>query len=284
MKYCIDFYGEYDLPILNEVAEININISKLAHKEDLVEFCKIHNKQKINLCIEAYDENPDLIYFAFDFQKEHNEFNIGIRLPFYEERVYNDLKKLYPDMKIFFKSGVNDWEILHGFLQLGITDIYIIEKLGFEIEDVAKIVHQNGVKVRAFPNIAQGTWNTTPGILKFWIRPEDIDTYDNYIDICEFFYERYDQQITYYSIYNITGKWYGDLNEIIMGLDTSIDSRRLLPNFVTRRLNCGRKCLKGSGCNMCNILAELSKTLEEKALIFENTKEEEKKERTIANG
>ena len=38
MKYCIDFYGEYDLPILNEVAEININISKLAHKEDLVEF------------------------------------------------------------------------------------------------------------------------------------------------------------------------------------------------------------------------------------------------------
>ena len=31
MKYCIDFYGEYDLPILNEVAEININISKLQY-------------------------------------------------------------------------------------------------------------------------------------------------------------------------------------------------------------------------------------------------------------
>lgn len=282
MKYCIDFYGEYNLPLLESIDEININISKLAHPEDLVEFCDIHNKQRINLCIEDYTDKPDLVYFAFDFQRDHQEFNVGIRLPYYEERIYEELKKTYPEMKIFFKTGVNDWELLQGFLKLGVTDLYIVENLGFELDAVAEIAHKVGVQTRVFPNIAQASWKTTDDMVKFWIRPEDIEFYEDFVDICEFFYERPDQQLVYYDIYAIDGKWNGDLSEIIIGLEKHIDSRRLLPTFAIRRPHCDRRCMKGGPCALCFAMEQLSYTLEEKDLIIEN--EKEKKERTIANG
>ena len=279
MKYCIDFYGEYDLPILDTIDEINIDISKLAHIEDLAEFCDIHEKQRINLCIEAYDKNPDLIYYAFDFQRDHQEYNVGIRLPYYDEKIFAELGAKYPSMKVFFKTGVDNWELLHGILALGVTDMYIVEDLGFSLDVIAEILHAAGVQVRVFPNVAQSAWSTTPGRIKFWIRPEDVESYEDYVDVFEFFYERYDQQLVYYDIYAVDGKWNGDLSEIIIVLNEKIDSRRLLPTFVTRRTHCGRRCLKGGNCEMCKIMVELSKTLEEKDLIVE--KEEKQEERTL---
>ena len=38
---------------------------------------------------------------------------------------------------------------------LGVSDIYLVEQMMFEIKDASLAAHKAGVKVRTFPNIAQ---------------------------------------------------------------------------------------------------------------------------------
>lgn len=272
MKYCIDFYGDRNLDILDEVDEINIDISKIKDLNDLGEFCELHKNQRINLCIEDYDIaiEKNLFYFAFDFQQEKRGiYNIVIRLPYLNKIKYNELIEKYPMMRIFFRYGVNDWDTLWNFLDYHVTDVYIIEGLGFELDKISPIVHGKGAQVRVYPNVAASSWGKCPGLLTFWIRPEDTKHYEDYIDIYEFVYERYDQQKVYYDIYAKDKKWYGDLSEIIIGLEDPINSTCLLPRFAEKRIRCGRQCIKGGNCQMCDVILKLSKSLQEKDLKIE---------------
>ena len=79
--------------------------------------------------------------------------------------------------------------------------MYIAEMMGFELEYIIKKTKELGVQIRVFPNVAQAARKNTSGLLKFWIRPEDIDFYSQYIDVCEFYYDKYEQQKVYYDIY-----------------------------------------------------------------------------------
>ena len=83
MKYCIDFYGT-EIDLLNQIDEINIDLSKIRSIEnELEDFCELHKHQRINLCINDYEEAINKKYFTyiFDFQKKYPEYNVIIRLP-----------------------------------------------------------------------------------------------------------------------------------------------------------------------------------------------------------
>lgn len=86
MKYCIDFYGE-QIDLLNQADEINIDISKIKELNDLEKFCELHKNQRINLCINDYEDaiNNKYLDYIFDFQQEHQEYSIYIRLPGYAD-------------------------------------------------------------------------------------------------------------------------------------------------------------------------------------------------------
>ena len=109
MKYCIDFYGQ-EIDFLNKADEINIELSKIKDLEDLEEFCNRHKKQRINLCIDNYEEamNNNNLYLAFDFQEKYTDFSIYIRLPQYNETYVESLKKKYPKSKIFYNTQLNN--------------------------------------------------------------------------------------------------------------------------------------------------------------------------------
>lgn len=95
--------------------------------------------------------------------------------------------------------------MLYKFLNYEVTDVFITEQLGFEVDKVAEIVHSKDVQVRAFPNVAQVQYENLDDIYKFWIRPEDVELYEDYIDVLEFFGEPEKQKI-YYDIYAVDGK------------------------------------------------------------------------------
>ena len=116
MKYCIDYQGK-NSKIFDTIEEINIDITKIK-TENLLEFCKLHTNQRINLCIEDYNEAIDkkLLFFAFDFQKDNPDLKIYIRLPFNEEDYFKDIKKMYPNCKTYFKTFVNNWDQLYEYI------------------------------------------------------------------------------------------------------------------------------------------------------------------------
>jgi hypothetical protein len=83
------------------------------------------------------------------------------------------------------------------------------------------------------------------------------------------FFGKPEQIATYYEIYAKEQLWYGKLNEIIIGLDSDIDSRYLHFSFADRRINCEKRCMKGRPCRICDVIQELSETLEDHNLIIE---------------
>lgn len=276
MKYCIDFYGQ-QLDLLNQVEEININLLNIKNLNDLEEFCELHKNQRINLCIDDYEEaiNKSILTYAIDFQKQHQIYNIYIRLPGYSDWS-DEIKKDNINCKFYFNTKIVDWDTLLFYLDYGVTDVFITEAMGFELENIASIVHKYNAQIRVFPNVAQAAKKQTDGLLKFWIRPEDTDFYNNYVDVYEFYYDSYEKQLIYYDIYENDKKWSGDLQEIIIGLDKNINNTKLVPRFAYKRVRCNRKCMKGSECQICYHIYDLTNTLNKTPLeIMFNNKEGE---------
>lgn len=265
MKYCLDFQGK-QLSMFDNCREINIDVLK-TKLDNLKEYCDNHVGQRINLCINDYNEAIDKnkIYTALDFQKEHPEYQIKIRLPKWDELYYKDIKAAYPESSLYFNDYINNWDLLYEYLDRDVSDVFIIEQLGFEIDKVAEIVHAKNIQVRAFPNVAQSSYENLDDIYKFWIRPEDVWLYEDYIDVFEFYGDK-DKQPIYYDIYTVDKKWMGDLKEIIIGLRNSLDSTCLVPRFGIKRVYCGRKCLKGDPCRICHHVCKLSTSIQKSGL------------------
>jgi hypothetical protein len=159
--------------------------------------------------------------------------------------------------------------MLDAMKNMGVSDMYLVEDICFELDKAAKVLHEAGIKIRVFPNVCQSSVPTTdtPALKTFFIRPEDVAIYAPYVDVMEFF-GRDDQIKTYYEIYAKNKRWLGDLNEMIIDFNDSVDSRGLSHIFAQQRIKCGKKCMKGSGCNLCQRFADLSEIMLEKGLVF----------------
>ena len=275
MKYCINYYGQEN-DLLDKADEINIELNHIKNLErDLMDFCELHKNQRINICISNYELAIDKkwIPYVFDFQKKYIEYNLFIRLPNIDEQYYPALKEKYPNMKFYFNTYAKDWDILQGLITEKVSDIYIVEEFGFSLKEIAAVAHENNIRIRVFPNVAQSSWKTTPALKKFWIRPEDISYYENIIDVCEF-YGKYEQQKVFYDVYKIDKKWSGNLNNLIIDLNEDINSMCLLPRFGEKRVYCEHRCLKNTHCEMCDVIFDLSKNLDKNKIRFKIDEEE----------
>ena len=130
------------------------------------------------------------------------------------------------------------------------------------------------VKLRTDIGIVQKKFKTTNDYQSFFIRPEDVDYYSQYIDVYNlyWYYENKRDLKVLYDIYAINKYWYGNLQEIVSDLSESINSKCLLATFVENRANCGRKCLSGSNCKICKNMFELAKILNENNLMLKDDK------------
>lgn len=264
MQYCINYNRTFKKP--ERADEFTIIYNK--KNDALIDFLEKFKDKRINLTIEEKLTFSELKLLKTIWDKY---LNFVLRIETYEEESLEDIVEC--GIPFFFSNRVNNWDEFLGLVELGVTDIYIVEDLCFELDKVAAIAHYNGIRLRVYPNIAQSSWKYTPEIKKFWIRPEDIDIYSQYVDVCEFFGK--DQQISILlDIYKKDKKWFGLLNEIIIGIKDDLDSRFIVPRFAERRIKCGKGCLKGGNCQMCERVVSLSKTLKEAEIMVTIDKED----------
>ena len=128
------------------------------------------------------------------------------------------------------------------------------------------------MRIRVFPNVAQCSTEYTNDLKKFFIRPEDLENYEPYVDVYEFYGDS-NKLLTYYQIYKYDKKWFGPLKDLIIGFNDEIDNKYIIPRFPERRIKCGKKCLKGVSCSMCETIEQLSKTLEDAKMIIQIDKD-----------
>lgn len=278
MRFCVDYNkntnqkaGVNDA-LLTQVDEINIDYDP--NDFTLIEFLEKYQEKQINIFF--YNETAKFAEKISQIQRERPEFNIRIVLEYKSNVDYSKFGKF------FFSNRVNNWEIFKCFVDLGVTDIYITEQLGFELDKVAAVAHDNNIRVRVFPNVAQRCIDRTPALKTFFIRPDDIRIYEKYIDVFDLYYwdEQKQNQSVLFDIYANDKKWFGKLNELIIGFDSDLDGKYVIPRFAEKRVKCNRECLKGGNCQMCEEIEKLSKTLEEAGITvrfndFNKNKEEE---------
>lgn len=259
MKYCIQFYQ--NCRYINEVDEITIKYQKqilkyleTAPKEQriIIDISKVEDENII-------DNNLEI----FSIAKLKHE-NLTIKMSKFLSNKCEILKE--KNISYFFAEFVDKWDVLMSFIKMGVSDVYIVNELGFELQNVSKVCKKNNVNIRVFPNVAQNSYGSNDKkdnldrIKSFFIRPEDIWVYEPYVDVCEFF-GPLDRQSVLYKIYS-SGRWLGSLEELIIGLQLPILNKTILLPFGEERLNCRKKCYYGQ-CLLCEKILSIAKYLEE---------------------
>lgn len=176
MKYCVDF--NKDFRYLNEIDELNIHFRK--NDTSLLDFLLLYKDKRVNIIIDNEEDfiKSECIKIFDAIIEKHPEVNFVFRI----NHTFKDLIKILKENpikhKFFFDaSAIRDWDTLLMYIELEPSDIYITESLGFELDVVAKVLHEKGIRIRVFPNVAQSSWSKMPIIKQFFIRPEDVSIY-----------------------------------------------------------------------------------------------------------
>ena len=278
MKYCARFRNSIDLTHFDEII---VELRKETFN-DILGFLQYHKNQRV-------------IFKLVDKELFLNEkLKHFLRI---EQRFYFDYAFLFPDMKLFeskeaaekdaeltekiinklfendlpyyFKKIATTIDDVWYLLRLGVSDVIIGEQLGFDLDKIAPTIHSYGVQIRVFPNVCQKPYESCNDIKCFFIRAEDVDIYDKYVDVFEFWGDDKKQDV-YRHIYAESKQWIGPLELYIEGFNHPIEGHHILDSFAEARSTCGRACLYGNGCRLCDVYIDLAQTLKDKGLVLVN--------------
>lgn len=158
----------------------------------------------------------------------------------------------------YYATTIEEVVIMAG---LGATDVYVTEALGFNLKPLKTIKEKYGIQIRVFPNIAQcatGGRRTLNPMEMFWIRPEDTELYEEYVDVFELLGGEDNSRLSVvYEIY-YGRQWLGDISDLILDFgDTHVNNKGMSPRFGQVRLTCNKACLEGR-CHLCTEMAKLA--------------------------
>lgn len=251
--FCLNYYPLHST-YLQEVEQLKINYRPA--DRTLPDFLEKYQDKSIVIDITESFDDVDAELFKGLYQKYKNfKLLFSFDNKEYLERVQKN------QLPFFFKNFVSTIDQMNGFIQYHPTDMYICSELGFSLDKVSKLLHDNNIKVRVFPNICQSSFSEIPSIKTFFIRPEDIDIYKVFVDVFELISDQEHQQVIY-KIYK-QGKWFGEIGAIIPSFKDRLNSKYLLPSFGIIRSKCGKRCFYDpSVCSICDRFIQVSDSLQ----------------------
>ena len=163
------------------------------------------------------------------------------------------------DLGIKFYCGfpMETYYDLNRWLRLGVCYVRLGAPLFFDLPTAAKAV--GNVPIRAVANVAyENLWGEDTGIHGTWIRPEDVELYENYISIIEFEDCDNHKEQALYRIYAEKHEWPGAVSMLISNIKTNAVNRMIPPNFAERRIACKQRCEGKGNCQYCHIVLNLA--------------------------
>lgn len=275
-------YQKSLLDRLKYANEIMFEFTKYEDFAHLPELVSVDQRIILDLvpCYENIVTNIDMI--IRDAVKLNETREVTIRVSADQENAYQNEGRDLLDylnsnhLKFFTTSIISEWDNLFSTINKGVSDVYIGNEFGFSMKDIAQVCHgdQINVKIRVYANIAQTRCNYDypfDEITKFFIRPEDLVFYEDYVDCIEFFGTK-NRQGVLLDIYQ-SKIWLGKISDLILGFnDEKIDNKTFHPSFGKFRLNCGKKCVINK-CNLCGRASDLALAMEEAGLYIKRERE-----------
>ena len=262
--FCLNYYPSQKY--LQDADELKIRYRPA--DRTLKDFLEVYQNRTIIIDVtDSFEEvDAQLLKGLYDKYK-----NIKIIFDFYNKGFLTRAQQI--GIPFFFTNLITTIDQLHGLLKYNPTDMYICEELGFSLDKISKILHDNNVRVRVFPNICQSSFPETPSIKTFFIRPDDITVYATFVDVFELISDKERQRVLY-KVYK-QEKWFGKIKDIIPSFKGELDSKYLLNNFGMIRSRCGKRCLyKQGSCAICDRFLELAGTFEDNKIVVHKQKKE----------
>lgn len=129
------------------------------------------------------------------------------------------------------------------------SELLIAAPLTFDLERVSK----ENLPIRVVANLAYDNYiPRADGIKGFYIRPEDVGTYEKYISTIEFTVDDLGKESTLLHVYKDNKEWPGNLNLLLTNLNFNIDNRSIPDDFAEVRMNCQQRCMRNKNCHFCD--------------------------------
>lgn len=206
MKYCLNC--RQDKEYLSKADEI---------------FVDYRDRDFINTLVEDYKNVPIILDIPFDIEPDWANIRIYnmISLQNLTLRLHN-LKRDYPkvkelDIRFYFAGLISTYYDLNSLVELEPKYVCLEAPLFFDLLTVHHILSQKNIGVRANPIVAdQSAWGISHQNKEVgtFVRPEDIEAYEGYIDVFEFRDENDafllpKREAAYYRIYAEQKAWPG---------------------------------------------------------------------------
>ena len=151
--------------------------------------------------------------------------------------------------KYFYGYPIATAYDLAAFANLGVYYFVLDAPLFFKMTFIKE---KYGIPVRAAANIAyRDALMRKDGVCGTWIRPEDVEKYEPYVDAIFFDSVELDKERTLFHIYAENKNWPGDLKDLIINFNHDGVNRLILDSLGEMRLNCGQRCFEGKPCQAC---------------------------------
>lgn len=154
------------------------------------------------------------------------------------------------EINFYYKYQINTFYELQALKEYGVSYVLIGAPLVFDLKNVARY----NIPIRVIPNVAYEPYlDHQDGIIGQWIRPEDVDKYEQYVAVLEFYAPKaLEKEAALFRVYAEQKQWPGNLNLLIDNLGIDASGRFYdEDNFAIRRMNCRQKCISGKTCRYC---------------------------------
>lgn len=252
MKYCI--HARQPLSVLAKAEQIKMRYEDHDILFDLVE--KLPEKTFII-------EIPFGTEVDWNKMKQYNVLCQDFVLALYDLKMIEKCKEL--EIQFYYAYPITSYFELTSIIPLQPAYIFIGMPLTF---DVIKLNSLTNIPIRMCPNKSYDEYiprERENGICGQWIRPEDQEYYEPYIDVLEFAANDLTEEQTLLHIYKDNKEWPGNLNLIIKNLNYNIDNRVLPDDFAARRLSCLQRCLRDGICHHCESSFKFAEVMSKKA-------------------
>lgn len=251
MKYCLRYTN-----ITTKLAKADEITIKYISDKGLIKFIEKYNTQRINLLVDPAQFEDIEIKKLAAIRSTYPDYKFAVALAAFNKELIQKLKA--SNIPFYIATPCKNWEEFHILIKEGVSDINLSGPLAFELSKVKRVLESLDQKpqIRVTPNKVENLNPNMNSLVGFFIRPEDVVLYEDYIDVLDF--EGIDMQDIFFGIYAERKRFIGRLNQCVYGIKEDVDNGGLIQLFGERRINCGRQCLEGGSCNRCFNLAELS--------------------------
>lgn len=250
-------------------SEFNIKFTRNNSIQKLIVFLKKYKDYRINIEFEGkLDKGVLLAAVAV-----HN--NVAARLKSIDAHNKADLQELKDQgVKYFFdfyEMAAYNRTALGNLIDLGVSDVYIMDDLCYNLKEVKERCLQENIQVRLILNRIPSTSldkELNPKAPLFF--PQLFVALDKWIDVAEFDCGKpynWRQHEVLYRVWFEKHYWLGQLSEINSDVQFDFPVGSVIPQILAHKLNCNRRCevqTKHRECSRCSLGLDLATTFRDK--------------------